>query len=365
MEHTSPKSPAPARPEPERSPRRRDAPPPPPAPAAAPSHDRPKEQLHPSTKRARSRSPPREDDSVPRKIPHVAGADDARQMASLVAAHYNERPAGSVVAREDSPIFQMRCFNNWVKAVLMQQFLRRGDSVLDMGCGKGGDLQKYRQANIRELYGFDVANVSIEEARRRFSTIKGARFNATFTTLDCYNDSIEPHIPRDVRFNAVSMQFCMHYAFRSERQVRQMLENISSRLVPGGYFFGTTTDANVLVKKLRAAEGLEFGNSICTVRFAQRDTYPVYGHEYHFKLVDAIDDCPEYLVHWPSFTKLAREYGLEVMDRTNFHAFFQRNADRFRDLLVRMKVLTTAKPSVSPDEWEAIGLYMAFAFRKV
>ena len=37
--------------------------------------------------------------------------------------------------------------------------------------------------------------------------------------------------------------------------------------VPGLDFVGTTVDANVLVRKLREADGLVFGNPIVEVRF--------------------------------------------------------------------------------------------------
>ncbi|KAI9218536.1 guanine-N(7)-methyltransferase domain-containing protein [Blastocladiella britannica] len=305
----------------------------------------------------------------PETTPKEHRDDPTRVAVQVVAAHYNERPSNTVLERAESPIFHLRCFNNWIKAVLMNRYLRRGDVVLDMGVGKGGDLQKYDKARIGELFAFvDVANVSIEQARDRYQSMRSRpSFMATFITLDCYNESILPHLPQSPHFhvNAVSMQFCAHYAFQTERQVRQMLENVSSKLASGGYFFGTIPDANLLVRKLRASDGLSFGNPIYTVAFEQRETYPVYGHQYTFKLVDAIDDCPEFLVHWPSFQQLASEYGLAQVEHTNFQRFYHQNADGpFRELLVRMKVVTAASPALSAPEWEAAGLYTTFAFQK-
>ncbi|ORZ34354.1 guanine-N(7)-methyltransferase domain-containing protein [Catenaria anguillulae PL171] len=287
-----------------------------------------------------------------------------RAAAQLVANHYNQRQSSTVDSRKDSPIFHLRAFNNWVKAVLMNRFLRSGLHLLDIGCGKGGDLNKYNKARIAQLYAFDVASVSIDQATERYRQMHRPWFKAQFQALDCYNDSIEPYMPRGASVGAVSMQFCAHYAFQSEKQVRIMLENVSRWLAPGGYYFGTVPDANVLVRKLRASPGLEYGNSIYKIRFVQKDAYPVYGHEYSFLLEDAIDDCPEYLIHWPSFVRLAAEYGLEQVEHTNFHPFYHEQADKFRDLLVRMKVVTEDRPELSMDEWEAAGLYSVFVFRK-
>lgn len=45
----------------------------------------------------------------------------------------------------------------------------------------------------------------------------------------------------------VSCQFALHYAFESEARARMMLQNIATRLKPGGYFIGTIPDANLIV----------------------------------------------------------------------------------------------------------------------
>ena len=72
-----------------------------------------------------------------------------------------------VAQRQESPIIGLKSFNNWVKSVLITRFAhpafaespsaRRGarnrGRVLDMGCGKGGDLTKWAKANVAEVVG--------------------------------------------------------------------------------------------------------------------------------------------------------------------------------------------------------------------
>ena len=52
-----------------------------------------------------------------------------------------------------------------------------------------------------------------------------------------------------LNFDLVSCQFAFHYSFESLPQAEQMLANVSSNLLPGGYFIGTTTDSNDIMYK--------------------------------------------------------------------------------------------------------------------
>lgn len=70
----------------------------------------------------------------------------------------NARPEVGVEHRELSPIIGLKKFNNWIKSVLIGKFAWRpkgspGANVLDIGCGKGGDLNKWKQARIRLYVG--------------------------------------------------------------------------------------------------------------------------------------------------------------------------------------------------------------------
>lgn len=69
--------------------------------------------------------------------------EDGGMDNSAVRQHYNERVEEGRRGREHSPIIHLRKFNNWVKSVLIQQHTRPGYSVLDLACGKGGDLIKW------------------------------------------------------------------------------------------------------------------------------------------------------------------------------------------------------------------------------
>ncbi|KAJ1917041.1 mRNA cap guanine-N7 methyltransferase [Tieghemiomyces parasiticus] len=284
-------------------------------------------------------------------------AAPTESSAQHVASHYNSRPELGLEKRRESKIIRLRKFNNWVKATLIQRFCRRGFRVLDIGCGKGGDLGKWGMARIGYYVGIDIAAVSIEQAQARYNENRRNKFSAEFHALDCYRNSLQSILPRDFVADIVSMQFCMHYAFATEQTARQMLQNVAQNLRPDGIFIGTTPDANWLV----------FGNAIYQVEFENKTDFSLFGHRYRFTLEDAVDDCPEYLVHFPTFERMAAEYGLQLIFQKPFHEYYQSllgNQDAV-NTLYSMGVVTDDGATMSRDEWEAAGLYLAFAFRKI
>eukprot|EP00002_Diphylleia_rotans_P022453 TRINITY_DN4398_c0_g1_i1.p1 TRINITY_DN4398_c0_g1~~TRINITY_DN4398_c0_g1_i1.p1 ORF type:complete len:172 (-),score=26.73 TRINITY_DN4398_c0_g1_i1:91-606(-) len=113
---------------------------------------------------------------------------------------------------------------------------------------------------------------------------------------------------------------------------------------------------------------LTISNPIYSITFDQFDRLEAFGTRYTFTLQDAIEACPEYLVHFPTLARLAEEYGFEVVKAQNFHQFFQENSkpeinQNGFDLLHKLKVFHE-DGTFPDDDWEVAGLYMVFVFRK-
>ncbi|KAG5645002.1 hypothetical protein DXG03_007279 [Asterophora parasitica] len=376
-------------------------------------------QLSQGRKRQRSEEP--DDDRPAKKLAGDVGVV-VEHCASCLPLHAlpanpladNSRPDVGVVQRLDSPIIGLKNFNNWVKSVLITRFAHpvlaaarsrstngnhgyRGGGgrntgsgkVLDMGCGKGGDMTKWAKARVKELVGVDIAAVSVNQARSRWESLRGPRFSATFAALDCYTQPLTRAFPPDVLgmdpsydyesdtrlsgdpFDVVSMQFCMHYAFETEQKTRCMLENASRYLRRGGVFIGTVPNAEILLEHLDElppdATDLSFGNSVYKIRFEERDEKPTFGHKYWFYLRDAVDDVPEYIVRWENFVQMAAEYDLYPVYKEEFHQVFAEHQEHpdFGPLMVHMKVVdSNGESSMDEDQWEAANIYIAFAFEK-
>lgn len=120
-----------------------------------------------------------------------------RPVYEAVRQHYNDREDRGREARQESRIYRLRKFNNWIKSVLIGKFIperteeqvdeNRGLFVLDMGCGKGGDLGKWqKQGNVEFYVGVDVADVSVMHAEQRAAELRGRRFETKFFAIDCF-----------------------------------------------------------------------------------------------------------------------------------------------------------------------------------
>lgn len=304
--------------------------------------------------------------------------DESQQ---LIAEHYSSRSNQTVEEREASPIIHLKKLNNWIKSVLVQSYTKRGDFVIDIACGKGGDLIKWDKAKIGYYVGIDIAEGSLEDARTRYNGEAGHMkrrntfsFPARLICADCFTVPLDEVLQDDAPFDICSCQFALHYSWASEEKARLALQNVSSVLKPGGYFIGTIPDANVIVRKLRETEGLEFGNTCYNIKFDDdhyEKKFPLsepFGIQYEFHLEDAVD-CPEWLVPFQMFTALAAEYCLELVYKKNFHEFVHehiKNPD-FAELMRKLGALGDglSKDTISTDEWDAAYIYMAFVFKKV
>uniref|UniRef100_A0A8C9AED2 mRNA cap guanine-N(7) methyltransferase n=1 Tax=Prolemur simus TaxID=1328070 RepID=A0A8C9AED2_PROSS len=328
---------------------------------------------------------------------------------SAVAAHYNELQEVGLEKRSQSRIFYLRNFNNWMKSVLIGEFLEkvrqkknRDITVLDLGCGKGGDLLKWKKGRISKLVCTDIADISIKQCQQRYEDMKNRRdneyiFSAEFITADCSKELLMDrfHDP-GMCFDICSCQFVCHYSFESYEQADMMLRNACERLSPGGYFIGTTPNSFELIRRLEASETESFGNEIYTVKFQKKGDYPLFGCKYDFNL-EGVVDVPEFLVYFPLLNEMVKKYNMKLVYKKTFLEFYEEKiknnenkmllkrmqglepypanensklasekVDDYEHAAKYMKKSQVRLPlgTLSKSEWEATSIYLVFAFEK-
>ncbi|PWY91939.1 guanine-N(7)-methyltransferase [Aspergillus sclerotioniger CBS 115572] len=331
----------------------------------------------------------------------------SRGMTDIVRQHYNAVPQrGREWRKTESKIKGLRSFNNWVKSTLIQKFSpdeefvtrsigtkdwadgtgpppmeERRLLVIDLGCGKGGDLGKWQLApQPVDLYvGLDPAEVSVIQARERYAGMRSGRgprgrrgpplFHGEFRAKDCFGEwlgdvDIVQQVGIDSNagpggslmssrwggggFDVVTSMFAIHYAFESEEKARQMLRNVAGCLRKGGRFLGVCPNSDVISARVAEVNTkrkdreatkkeepepedgeveeeakVEWGNSIYRVRFPGETPEdgvfrPPFGWKYSYFMEEAVGEVPEYVVPWEAFRALTEEYNLELQYRKPF-----------------------------------------------
>src|SRR5690606_22126805 len=103
---------------------------------------------------------------------------------NLISSHYDNTINSK--SQENSDIENIRKFNNFIKSILINLTVNQGDSVLDLGSGKGGDLNKWCNRKIKLLTSVDISKKSLKEAENRFNNMHWCKFNTEWIYADPY-----------------------------------------------------------------------------------------------------------------------------------------------------------------------------------
>lgn len=223
--------------------------------------------------------------SVPVKISDIASlSDDA-----MYTKHLNEMRSKItreliVSAAKENVYYQiktnlaepMRNFHNWIKSITIFTYMGsdysgRPLSVLDIGCGRGGDLMKFYHAKIANAVCIDIDYETLHNAldgaisryeghRKKYPAFP--RMNivcADFTVpldpesqLNVILDKtpsnkalLEKSFPKTgmIQFDRINAQFSFHYFLANEKSWETTCANINKCLKPGGIMVITTFDA--------------------------------------------------------------------------------------------------------------------------
>ena len=169
----------------------------------------------------------------------------------------------------------IRKHHNNLKKLLIQSLTSNGkrQKVLDVGCGHGGDLHKWRHANV-ELHACDPDQESLEEAQKRAGAI-GYR-------VKFYKGDILQCPPRE-RYDLICYNFALQYIFESEKLFLKSIECIVNHLHPSGKLFGCIPDSEMMMMFTPFKDHL--GNFF---QMGPRSGHGGYGEKLFVELVDTL-----------------------------------------------------------------------------
>jgi len=193
-------------------------------------------------------------------------------------------------------------------------------SLVDFGCGRGGDIHKVYHANYQYAFFIDVHADSLNEALQRYDeNYKNKHFHAQFILHDIGS---EYWFSRE-KVNTVMMNYVLNMLFETEHKIRTLLYSVSSILQHGGTFIGIALDGD-RVRTLVEQNMIE--NNAFTINPLWKSsvsTHSTYGNAYEFVLKESPNtfftdvlkgkSVREYLLDKDTFVNLAKEYGLYLV----------------------------------------------------
>lgn len=279
---------------------------------------------------------------------------------SGIEAHYDARvrlrgTQEALQARRAGVLYSYKRYANDVKRQLIRRYAK--GPLIDLGCGCGGDLFKWRDADIRCVVAIDLSSAQLEEARRRE---RADRRRTGMRVVWCQQNMLDPELLTKLAphataggADAVAAMFCVQFAFGSEEDASLMLSHVSALLRPGGIFFGTAPDGDALLALLDGGQQAEFGPPEWPFALHVRRTTRggrEFGQGVFFSLEDTVtqdsdarSDAHEYLVRRETLVRMASVHGLQPLS---------------------IETMYQPEAGLTEHESRVAQLYFTFAFRK-
>lgn len=84
-------------------------------------------------------------------------------------------------------------------------------TLLDLASGKGGDIHKWIDSNIRLVQGYDIDSQSVSEACKRFSKVVSKPVNKNFNFSFEVKDLNKEKVSCNEKYDIISCFFAIHY----------------------------------------------------------------------------------------------------------------------------------------------------------
>ncbi len=295
----------------------------------------------------------------------------------------------------------LRDFHNlYVKKLLIQNVSKRGNTLIDFACGKGGDFPKWIGANLSFVFGIDISKDNLENRfngacarflnfRREYKNMPYALFVNGDSSLNIrsgqamLNDKAiqitkavfgqgtkDPKLGAGVvrqfgkgegGFDVTSIQFAIHYMFESPKTFHNLMRNVAECTKLGGHFIGTSYDGKTVFNMLKRKKT---GESISSY-YQGRKMWQVV-KDYSSEVFDDDESClgfkisvfqesinqliPEYLVNYDYLNRIMENYGFVLLTREEAKQIgIPNGTGMFSELFNKMKNDITRDPNKGLD----------------
>ena len=333
-------------------------------------------------------------------------------IAADARSHYDAKVA-RFTTQEESEAGPIRKYNNFVKSYIISEFVPPKCVILDLACGHGQDINKYKSKSPKLYLGTDISQAALTEAEKRHRSGR-LNYSAHFVQGNLMLPDIFEEIQRiiqsqgfteDAVFDAVSMQLALHYVIETQNHADEFFGRVSKLIKPGGRFIATFPCCERIANRMRNISIQEdkldefgFGNDMYRVTFSSEEVCKVvpdlkesiltksveqaeavlneidseeilqtvsttWGVKYKFWLVETIENQEEYVVPLRSLESSLGKFGMHLEFGGNFAEVIDRATRKepsvFSDFLKKNKNVI-----LSDAEDDVFRFYRAVVFKK-
>lgn len=145
----------------------------------------------------------------------------------------------STVTGEDLVV--MRKLHNKVKNDMLKVYLKRENNIIDIGSGRGGDLNKWQELGLGKIYAIEPNENNAEELTRRLEEMNRKAFDVELLQIGAEDTKEIKKEIGDTKINAIVSFFSLTYFGESNEKYQGLLDTINL-IQSGGYFIGAVMD---------------------------------------------------------------------------------------------------------------------------
>jgi ubiquinone/menaquinone biosynthesis C-methylase UbiE len=118
----------------------------------------------------------------------------------------------------------MNQYHNKIKKIYIDKLA--GENLLDLACGRGGDLRKWKDnKNIKYVLGYDINERSISEANTRLKSLNFPKSKkVVFKELDLSANVLNCK----TKFDTITSFFAFHYFFKNKTALKSITSSIDN-----------------------------------------------------------------------------------------------------------------------------------------
>jgi SAM-dependent methyltransferase len=276
--------------------------------------------------------------------------------------------------RKDLPTKSLADFHSFVKKNLITSQSKKAKSLLDLCCGKCGDLNHWLDSKLDSIVSLDINRDNLEntnngacnrvlkamtdnnrghnllknilliwgDVSKELATGSAAKDDLNKFYLDVIYANVDKSDVENSKllrfygiglklYDMISCQFSIHYFFENIPKLEMFLENVSKNLKPGGKFIGTCLNGQKVYELLRDEDTVyELKNDEILWKIIKkyevgadfRNDETSVGYPIDVYINSIGKTTTEWLVNFEYLRLKAAEYGLELETLVGFETLY-------------------------------------------